>query len=119
MPNESSQSVPVNGETRPVVVQVVTTVDSIDAAERITEELLMKRLAACVQRSGPITSRYWWNGEIATAAEWTLTCKTTRERKEALVAAIRYRHPYEVPELLITKARSDKPYAAWVAEQVS
>ncbi|MCS7274858.1 MAG: divalent-cation tolerance protein CutA, partial [Candidatus Bipolaricaulota bacterium] len=45
-------------------IHVITTTASQDEAERIARALLEKRLAACVQIVGPITSFYWWQGKI-------------------------------------------------------
>jgi len=36
-------------------IEVHTTIDSREAAQRIAETVVAKRLAACVQISGPIT----------------------------------------------------------------
>ena len=46
------------------VVQVTTTVESAEEAERIGRVLLDERLAACIQIQGPITSIYRWQGGV-------------------------------------------------------
>lgn len=40
-------------------VQVITTVASRDDALKLARALVKRRLAACVQIAGPITSTYW------------------------------------------------------------
>ena len=41
--------------------------------------------------------------------------KTTPDRVTALVDQLRANHPYEVPEILVTRVESGNPdYAAWV-----
>jgi periplasmic divalent cation tolerance protein len=40
-------------------LEVRTTIDSPEAAQKIADALVSARLAACVQVSGPITSTYW------------------------------------------------------------
>ena len=45
-------------------MQVVTTIDSEEAAERLARGITGARLAACVQIVGPIKSIYWWQGEL-------------------------------------------------------
>jgi periplasmic divalent cation tolerance protein len=59
-------------------LQVVTTTSERKDAETLADAVLESRLAACVQISGPIDSRYWWNGRIEKANEWLLTIKTRR-----------------------------------------
>ena len=43
-------------------MQVLTTADSTDEAERLGRSITGARLAACVQIVGPIRSLYWWQG---------------------------------------------------------
>ena len=81
-------------------VQVQFTVDDESARDAIVDELLQRRLVACAQTVGPITSRYWWNGELSEAREWLVVCKTVPRHVDAVVETIRARHPYEVPEIV-------------------
>ncbi len=41
------------------IIEVHTTIDSEDAARKMAEAIVARRLAACVQVSGPIMSTYW------------------------------------------------------------
>lgn len=94
---------------------VTLTAPSAADAERLGRLALEGHLAACAQVSGPITSSYWWQGEIATATEWTCTLKTTRSRIAPLLGALRAAHPYEVPEVVVTPIVSgDADYLAWI-----
>ena len=65
-------------------MQVVTTVDSEEAAEQLARGITGARLAACVQIVGPIKSLYWWQGELEDAREWQLLIKTISARLPAL-----------------------------------
>ena len=40
---------------------------------------LTRRLVACGQRLGPVSSRYWWNGSLEQATEWLVLLKTRSE----------------------------------------
>ena len=51
------------------IIQVITTTETKADAQAIARALVEKRLAACVQIIGPITSTYRWRGEIETAEE--------------------------------------------------
>ncbi len=48
-------------------IQVSTTVNSKEGADKIARKLLDERLASCVQVLGPIHSNYWWKGKIERA----------------------------------------------------
>ena len=51
-------------------VQISTTTEKIQDAERISQTLVQKRLAACVQILGPVKSTYWWKQDVASGEEW-------------------------------------------------
>lgn len=76
------------------------------------------RLAACAQVGDPVDSTYWWRSELESAREWTVQFKTALDRADRLVAHLRANHPYQVPEILMSRVDCPNPdYAAWVREQ--
>lgn len=96
-------------------LQVMTTTATQDDAHRIARALVEQRLAACVQVIGPLTSIYWWQEAVEEAQEYLCLIKTRRDRFEALAAAIRTLHPYEVPEILAVPVAAGNPsYLAWL-----
>ncbi len=102
----------------PSYVQVLTTIDSREAAERVARAVVEVRAAACAQLVGPISSTYWWEGSIETAEEWQILMKTTEERFPALEAAIRQAHSYDVPEIIVTPiTNGGKDYLSWVSKE--
>ena len=60
-------------------LQVTTTTETKDDAARIAALLVERRLAACVQVTGPITSTFRWEGKIQSAEEWHCIAKTRRD----------------------------------------
>jgi periplasmic divalent cation tolerance protein len=82
-------------------VQVLVAVPSAAMAARLAGVLLDRRLVACAQSIGPVTSRYRWRGKTETAREWLLLLKTRRKLVAPVGAALRELHPYDVPELLV------------------
>jgi len=96
-------------------IQVSTTVAKAADARAIARALVTRRLAACVQVSGPITSTYWWRGNIETAREWLCVAKTRRSLYAKVEAAIKELHPYEVPEIVATPiTAASAEYLAWL-----
>jgi periplasmic divalent cation tolerance protein len=100
-------------------IQVVTTAAEKKDAETLAQAVLESRLAGCVQISGPIESRYWWNGRIELAVEWAVTIKTRRDLYKPLEKLLLDLHPYDQPEILATSvAEVSAGYLKWLAEQV-
>ena len=97
------------------VAVVCTTVPSLEVASRVADALVESRLAACVQRIGPIRSTYRWNGALTRDEEYQLVIKTTPACIPSLVAHLVSLHPYEVPEVLVLDATAAHlPYALWL-----
>jgi periplasmic divalent cation tolerance protein len=84
----------------PEVVTIITTVAQAQDAARIAEMLLRDKLAACVQETA-IRSRYRWKDQIQCDPELLLLIKTTADRADAAVTAIREIHPYDLPEIIV------------------
>ncbi len=96
-------------------IQVMTTTETEEEARRIARALVERRLAGCVQVLGPITSTYWWEGEIETAQEWLCLIKSRRDLYPELETAIRELHTYEVPEILaLPVVEGDRRYLEWL-----
>ncbi len=101
-------------------IQVATTTETKDDAQRIAAALVDRRLAACVQVHGPVASTYRWQGQVATADEWVLVAKSRTDRYKDLEQAIRELHPYDEPEIIATEiVAGSASYLRWIDEQVS
>lgn len=102
-------------------IQVTTTTEKREDADRIARTLVERRLAACVQIVGPITSVYRWKGKIETAGEWLCLIKSRAESYGAVEQAIRSLHPYELPEIIaVPVAAGSRDYLDWLrAEQTT
>ena len=96
---------------------IMTTVkDEKDAAE-MAGFLIGERLAACVQEVA-IRSHYRWEGETKSAPEILLLIKTAEDRIDDAIAAIRRRHGYELPEILVTRFSGGlDAYLDWVRDE--
>jgi len=79
---------------------VFTTVPDEETAEKISQHLVEKRLAACVTRTAANKSVYWWQGKITKDNEHILFIKTQAKRYPELEKVLVMVHPYEVPEVI-------------------
>lgn len=103
------------------VMLVYSTTPDIEIAEKIAQELVGKKLAACVSMMPGVQSVYRWQETVEKAAEVCLMIKTTQARFSALSEALTALHPYDVPELIAVSVAEGLPaYLQWVkAESAS
>ena len=93
----------------------LTTCGSPDEAARLAQELVSRRLAACVNVVPGVRSFYWWDGQVQDDGEVLLVIKTRVELLPQLEAALRELHSYEVPEFLVLPiADGSAAYLAWI-----
>lgn len=101
------------------VVGVYLTFPDVASAEAVATALVDGRMAACVNVGPAVTSHYRWQGRVQRDPEVVAWAKTTRARLPELVAAVRARHPYDVP-CVVAYAVSDgfDGYLDWVRTEV-
>ena len=84
----------------------------------IANELVERKLAACVHIASGVTSIYRWQGSVEKAEETLLTIKTTGERYNELEQAVHSLHPYDTPEIIASPVvAGSKAYCDWVAAE--
>src|SRR5438093_596091 len=79
---------------------VLTTLANDADARALVTALVAARLVACGTLLPGARSIYRWEGQVKEEAEVVVLLKTDASKWEALCAAVRERHPYQVPELL-------------------
>lgn len=99
---------------------VITNLPDAYSAHALAGALVEARLAACVNILAPCRSVYRWQGKTESAEEVPVLIKTTAARYPALEAAIRARHPYELPEIIAVPVDRGLPeYLAWVDSETT
>ena len=108
----------MNQPTRDYRIVLCTAGSEAQAAE-IARALVERRLAACVNVVGSISSTYRWQGKVVVDGESLLIIKTDASRFEALRVAVREMHTYETPELIAFAVTDGDPdYLAWLGESL-
>jgi periplasmic divalent cation tolerance protein len=99
---------------------VLTNCPDETTANAIALALVEEKLAACVNILPRVQSIYRWQGAVESASEIPLLIKSTVGRYAELEAAIRARHPYEVPEIIALPITQGLPaYLNWVATETA
>jgi periplasmic divalent cation tolerance protein len=97
-------------------IQIFTTTEKKEDAERIAEVLVENELAACIQIIGPILSIYRWKENVETVEEWMCIIKSHIELYEELEKSIKTIHPYETPEIIVLPIlKGNEEYLNWVS----
>ncbi|MGB8883198.1 MAG: divalent-cation tolerance protein CutA [Azonexus sp.] len=99
---------------------VLTNCPDEESANAIALALVEERLAACVNILPRVQSVYRWQGAVESATEIPLFIKSTATNYPALEAAIRNRHPYQVPEIIALPVERGLPaYLDWIASETT
>ena len=99
-------------------ILVLTHMPDVASAQSLARALLDAHLAACVNVGAPVESLYHWQGEIETTREVPVAVKTLAARYAEVEAAIRARHPYELPEIIaVPLAGGFVPYLDWISAE--
>jgi periplasmic divalent cation tolerance protein len=98
---------------------VLTTAGSTEEARRIANELVERRLAACVNVVTKLDSIYLWKGKVQEAEEYLLVIKTTKDLFPRVRDAIKEMHSYEVPEVIsLAVEDGTEEYFKWIGDSV-
>jgi len=88
-----------------------------ETAQRISNQLVSEKYAACANILPSIESIYRWKGKIESGNETLVFFKLSEGRQSAFQRKLRSLHPYEVPEIISIPISNGLPaYLRWVAE---
>ena len=102
------------------ITVVMTSVGTEQQAVEISEELIARRFATCVNIVPCLRSIYRWKGKICEDTEYLLFIKTPLRLFEKVSEAIREFHSYELPEILampVTTAEDN--FHQWILQMVA
>ena len=100
-------------------IQVSTTTERKAEAQRMASLLVDRKLAACAQIIGPITSTYRWQGKIRRSKEWLCLLKTPPRHYQAVEKVIKQNHSYELPEIIaVSIVEGNREYFRWVEKEL-
>ena len=105
-------------ELDPITV-VMTSVGTEQQAVEISEELIARRLATCINIVPCLRSIYRWKGKVCEDTEYLLLIKTPERLFDDVSSAIREFHSYELPEILaMPVTAAEENFHHWVLQMV-
>ncbi|MCP4900351.1 MAG: divalent-cation tolerance protein CutA [bacterium] len=105
-------------ELEPINV-VMTSVGTEQQAVEISEELVARRLATCVNIVPCLRSIYRWKGKICEDTEYLLLIKAPQSYFDRVSEAVRELHSYELPEVLaFSVENAERAFHEWILRMV-
>jgi len=99
-------------------IVVLTTYPTKELAQEVSESLVKKKLAACINIVSNVTSVYYWGDKLESDTECQLIIKTKRDLFERISQEISAHHPYDLPEIIAIKLENGLPdYLRWIDQQ--
>lgn len=97
---------------------IYMTAANAEQAKTIGEALVQERLVACANILAPMSSIYWWQGQIQRDSEAVLIAKTRPELVERVIARVRELHSYTVPCVVSLAIEAGNPaFLQWIADE--
>jgi periplasmic divalent cation tolerance protein len=101
-------------------IAVFVTADELDLARKIAEELVERRLVACVNIIPGIESIYRWQGAVQRDREVMMIMKTARYKFAEIEALVKQLHTYQLPEIIAVPIdHGSQEYLNWIQESIS
>jgi len=94
---------------------IYTTTGSLKEARHLSKIILKSKLAACIQISSAIESRYNWKGKTCKGKEYSLAIKTRTTLYKKIEACILANHTYELPQIVaVPVINGSVDYLKWL-----
>ena len=101
-----------------VVIYITTGTD--EEAQKVAEELLKQRKAACVSILPGVSSIFWWQDKLDSAQEILLIVKTKASLVDEIVRLVTEIHSYDVPEIIaLPIVGGNRDYLEWIGKEVT
>lgn len=101
-----------------IMMVYITTSDKAEARS-IGRYLVASKLAACVNIFSNMNAMYVWEGQLQDDQEAVIIAKTTPNKIQKLIDAVKAKHSYECPCIVtLPISGGHSGFINWVAEQV-
>src|SRR5206468_10112503 len=99
------------------ILLALSTFPDRETAQRISNQLVGEKFAACANILPGVESIYRWKEKIESGNETLVFFKVSEDRQPAFQEKLRSLHPYDVPEIIFVPVASGlEEYLQWVSE---
>ena len=99
-------------------IVIFITTSNTEEAQKITNALVTKKLAACGNIVSPVHSIFQWKGELCKEEEALLILKSTTKNFQEIKAVVKKLHSYEIPEIIaLPIIAGSQQYLQWIADE--
>jgi periplasmic divalent cation tolerance protein len=100
-------------------IVIFITASKKEEARKIANELIAKKLVACVNIVDRVESHFWWQGKVDNAKEVLLIAKSRKDKFAKIVKSVKSVHSYDVPEIIAMPIIAGyKPYLRWINDSI-
>src|SRR5260370_10050399 len=100
------------------VLLALSTFPDRETAQRVSNQVVAEKFAACANILAAVESIYHWKGKVETGNETLVIFKLSEDRQSAFQEKVRSLHPYEVPEIIFFPVSDELPeYFRWFAHR--
>jgi len=99
------------------ILLALSTFPDRETAQRISNQLVTGKFAACANILPAVESIYRWKNKIESGNETLVFFKLSEDQQSAFQDKLRSLHPYEIPEIILVPVSSGLPeYIRWVSD---
>ena len=99
------------------ILVALSTFPDRETAQRISNQLVTEKFAACANILSSVESIYRWKDKIESGNETLVFFKVSEDRQSAFQDKLRSLHAYDVPEIIFVPVAGGLPeYLQWVGE---
>jgi len=100
-------------------VVVLITAKDAEEAQKISNALLKRRQAACVNIVPQVDSAFWWKDKLDSAKESLLIVKTKASLLPDIIKSVKKLHSYDVPEIIaLPIVGGNQEFLDWLDREV-
>src|SRR5437763_4136295 len=99
------------------ILLALSTFPDRETAQRIANQLVTEKFAACANILPSVESVYRWKEKLETGNETLVFFKLSEDRQPPFQEKLRSLHPYDVPEIIFVVIADGLPeYLRWVSD---
>lgn len=101
-------------------IVVLITASGAEEARRISDKLLERKKAACVNIIERVSSHFLWHGKKDSAKESLLIVKSRISYLDDIIKIVKKIHSYKLPEIIAIPIKGgDRDYLKWIKDETS